>query len=185
MCWQLIHIDSLSRFILNEGGKGTKVKSYVDTGPILLQREIEIGPDDTLGTIYFGNLYQMGVTALVDAVRMVREGTAPRVPQDESLATYEAPCGPEHARVDFTRPAREVHDFVRGLSPRPCAHTADGGTNLRIYRTRLVDPSRAPAPAGTPVASGPSTIMYSIQSVPSGTCCAIHDVVPGLSPPYQ
>ena len=44
------------------------VDAGVDTGPILLQREIEIGPDDTLGTIYFGNLYQMGVTALVDAM---------------------------------------------------------------------------------------------------------------------
>ena len=70
MNWAIIsgaEKTGLSIFWVDEG---------IDTGPILLQREIEIGPDDTLGTIYFGNLYQMGVTALVDAVRMVREGTA-------------------------------------------------------------------------------------------------------------
>ena len=129
------------------------VDAGVDTGPILLQRELEIGPDDTLGTIYFGNLYKMGVEALVDAVRMVREGTAPRAPQDESLATYEAPCGPEHARIDFTRPARVVYNHIRGCDPAPGASATLRGTATRLFDCRLIEGNANAAP-GTVLAIG-------------------------------
>ncbi len=60
----------------------------LDTGPILLQKEVAIGPDDTLGSIYFDSLYPMGVEAMVEAIDMVRGGNAPRIVQDESQATY-------------------------------------------------------------------------------------------------
>lgn len=135
------------------------VDADVDTGPILLQREIEIGPDDTLGTIYFGNLYKMGIEALVEAVRMVREGTAPRVPQDESLATYEAPCGPEHARIDFMRPARVVYNHIRGCDPAPGASATLRGTSTRLFDCRLVEGHATEAPGTvTAVSEGNASI---------------------------
>ena len=59
----------------------------LDTGPILLQREVEILDTDTLGSLYFDRLYPLGVTALLDAVDLVRAGTAPKIPQDEIQAT--------------------------------------------------------------------------------------------------
>jgi methionyl-tRNA formyltransferase len=137
------------------------VDAGVDTGPIILQRELPIGPDDTLGTIYFGNLYRMGVEALVDAVRMVREGTAPRVPQDEALATYEAPCGPEHARVDFMRPARTVYNHIRGCDPAPGASATLRGNSTRLFDCRLSEGHSTAAP-GTVVAVGDGTASIAL-----------------------
>src|SRR5579883_2841396 len=55
------------------------VDEGIDTGPILLQKEVEIGPDDTVGSIYFGKLFPLGIEAMVEAVRMVQDGTAPKI----------------------------------------------------------------------------------------------------------
>src|SRR5512141_2346815 len=68
------------------------VDKGIDTGPVLLQREAAIDPDDTVGSLYFDKLFQPGVEALVESVRLVREGAAPRIAQDEALATYEPPA---------------------------------------------------------------------------------------------
>ena len=124
------------------------VDEGIDTGPILLQREVDIAPDDTLGSLYFPRLYPMGIEALVEAVAMVREGRAPRLPQDERLATYEEPCEAEHARVDFTRPARVVYNHIRGCDPAPGAYALLRGAPLRLFDTGLVE-GKADAPAGT------------------------------------
>jgi methionyl-tRNA formyltransferase len=56
----------------------------VDTGPILLQKEVEISPDDTVGSLYFERLFPLGVEALMEAVELIKKGIAPRIPQDES-----------------------------------------------------------------------------------------------------
>jgi methionyl-tRNA formyltransferase len=124
------------------------VDEGIDTGPILLQREVDIAPDDTLGSLYFPRLYPMGIEALVEAVAMVREGRAPRIPQDESLATYEEPCEAAHARIDFTRPARVVYNHIRGCDPAPGAYASLGGEPLRLFDTSLVE-GKSDAPAGT------------------------------------
>jgi methionyl-tRNA formyltransferase len=111
----------------------------VDAGPILLQREAAIGPDDTAGTLYYRILYPLGVQACLDAVALVREGRAPRVPQDESQATHDPLCRDEHAAIDWRRPAAEVHDLIRGCDPQPGAHTGWRGRRLRLYEPRRVD----------------------------------------------
>src|SRR5437773_8023469 len=61
----------------------------IDTDPILLQREAPVDPDDTAGTLYYRTLYPLGVETVLDAVALIREGRAPRIPQDESLASYD------------------------------------------------------------------------------------------------
>src|SRR5581483_4570983 len=76
----------------------------IDTGPILLQREAPVDPDDTAGSLYYRTLFPLGVRAVLDAVALVREGRAPRVPQDESQATYDPLLRDEHAAVDWSRP---------------------------------------------------------------------------------
>ncbi|HXF51790.1 MAG TPA: methionyl-tRNA formyltransferase [Dehalococcoidia bacterium] len=120
------------------------VDKGIDTGPILLQREVPIGPDDTTASLYFGTLFPLGVEALVEATRLVREGRAPRIPQDEALATYEHPFGDEHARIDWNRPAREVYALVRAANPQPGAYTLVEGRTLRIFDARLGEPAAAP-----------------------------------------
>lgn len=111
----------------------------IDTGPILLQREAAIDPDDTAGTLYFQKLFPLGVQTVLDAVALVREGRAPREPQDESRATYDPLCREEQAAVDWTRTARELHDLIRGCDPQPGAHTTWRGAPLRLYEPHLVE----------------------------------------------
>ena len=109
----------------------------IDTGPLLLQKEIEIGPNDTTGSLYFNRLFPMGVEALVEAVGLIRDGKAPSVPQAVEGATYEAPCDDRVAAVDWSRPASQVYDLVRGCDPQPGAYGLWKGEKVRFYGARL------------------------------------------------
>ena len=111
----------------------------IDTGPILLQREVDITPDDTLGSLYFDRLFPMGVDAMVESVRLVKEGKAPKIVQDGSDATYEPICKPEHAAIDWSKPAGEVYNLIRGCTPQPGAHTTFRGAPLKISDCGLVN----------------------------------------------
>ena len=102
----------------------------IDTGPILLQHEAPIGPDDTAGSLYYKTLYPLGVRTCLEAVALVRAGEAPRLEQDEARATYDPLCRDEHAAIDWTGPAATVHDLIRGCDPQPGAHTTAGGARL-------------------------------------------------------
>jgi methionyl-tRNA formyltransferase len=108
----------------------------LDTGDVLLQKTTPIGPSDTLGSVYFDRLFPMGVDALCEAVDLVKAGTAPRIEQDEALATYEGPCERENARIDWAKPWKQVHDLVRGCDPAPGAWTTFGGQALQLFGTR-------------------------------------------------
>lgn len=139
----------------------------IDTGPILLQREVEIAPDDTVGSLYFDKLFGLGVEALVEAVRLVREGRAPRIAQDASQATYEPPADDGNSAIDWASPAREIYNLIRGSNPQPGAHAMLYGTQVRIFDARLTlldDPCAVPPGArtrsGVPV-DGPGTILTS------------------------
>jgi methionyl-tRNA formyltransferase len=112
----------------------------LDTGDILLQKSTPIGADETLGTVYFERLFPMGVAALVEAVDLVKGGTAPRQRQDDALATYEGPCERGNARVDWGKPWRQIHDLVRGCDPQPGAWTTHKGAVVQLFGT-------APQPA--------------------------------------
>ena len=76
----------------------------IDTGPILLQKEVEISPDDTVGSLYFEKLFPLGIEALAEAVELVKKGAAPRIPQDESQATYEGLCTEKDAIINWSAP---------------------------------------------------------------------------------
>jgi methionyl-tRNA formyltransferase len=145
MNWAIIsgaEKTGLSIFWVDEG---------IDTGPILLQREVEIDPADSVATLYFNRLYPMGVDALVEATRLVREGEAPRIPQNHALATYEAPCGPEHARIDWMHHSRVVSNLIRGCDPQPGAVTNLHGEPVRLFEAQL-RPGAPGEPPGTVMA---------------------------------
>lgn len=111
----------------------------IDTGPILVQRHAPIGPDDTAGGLYYDKLFPLGVDAVLDAVRQIEAGSAPREVQDESLATYDPLCRDEHAAVDWNRPAAEVHNLIRGCDPQPGAFVSFAGAQLRLFDSKRVD----------------------------------------------
>jgi methionyl-tRNA formyltransferase len=128
------------------------VDAGIDTGPVLLQRDVEIGPDDTIGSLYFDKLFALGVESLVESVRLVREGNAPRIIQDESRMTYEPPADDANSAIAWTRPAREVYDLIRGSNPSPGAHAMLRGVQVRIFDARMTPGEPAAAP-GTILAS--------------------------------
>ena len=151
MNWPIISgspTTGMSIFWVDEG---------IDTGPILSQQEVEIGPEDTVGSIYFDKLYPMGVQGLVDGVRQVREGTAPRIEQDHSQASYEPPCGPEHAKVDFMKPGPVVYNLIRGCDPQPGASAQAGDREVRLFNASY-RPGSPEEPPGTVVATNDGSV---------------------------
>jgi methionyl-tRNA formyltransferase len=110
----------------------------IDTGPILLQKRASIRPADTAGSLYYDTLFPLGVEAVLESIDLVAQGKAPRLPQDDSRATYDPLCRDEHAAIDWSRPAVAVHDLIRGCDPQPGAHTTFGGEPLRVYEPALV-----------------------------------------------
>jgi methionyl-tRNA formyltransferase len=123
----------------------------IDTGPILLQREVEIGPDDSAASLYYQRIFPAGVDLVLESVALIDQDRAPSLPQDESRASYEPLCRDQHAGIDWTKPAQRVHDLIRGCDPQPGAHTAVGDTRLRLYESHRASGSGAP---GTVVALG-------------------------------
>ena len=110
----------------------------IDTGPVLLQKRIPIGPEDTTGSLYFESLFPLGVQAIAESVDLIRAGKAPRLVQDESLATYEPLCTDRVAGIDWGKPAREVHNLIRGCDPQPGAFSFHRGRKVRFFEARLV-----------------------------------------------
>lgn len=115
------------------------VDAGIDTGPLLLQRAVPIDPDDSAGSLYYRRIVPAGVEAVLESVRLIDDGTAPRTVQDESRATYEPLCRDAHAAVDWSRPASAIHDLVRGCDPQPGAHTTAAAARVRLYESRRAD----------------------------------------------
>jgi methionyl-tRNA formyltransferase len=109
----------------------------IDTGPVLLQKELEIKPHDTTGSLYFNHLFPMGVEAIVESVELIRAGKAPRIPQDDSRATYEPLCDDNVAAIDWSKPAQEVYNLIRGCDPQPGAYVETSEGKIRFYQAGL------------------------------------------------
>jgi len=103
----------------------------LDTGPLLLQKEVTVEPDDTLGTVYFDKLFPLGVDALRESVRLAREGKAPKIPQDLSKGEYEPLC--RRMTIDWMYPVGIVYNVIRGCNPSPGAATSYQGRQLKIF----------------------------------------------------
>ena len=129
----------------------------LDTGPILMQREVDIAPNDTVGSLYFNQLFPMGVDALVESVDLVQQGNASRIVQDESQATYESWCGRAESQLDWHRPTAQLHNLIRGCDPQPGAWTTWQGERMSLY--------------GSAVVAG---VMYTEAAVP-GTVQSVDD----------
>lgn len=117
----------------------------LDEGPVLLQKEIEVGANDTLGSVYFKKLFPMGVDALLESLDLVKAGNALRLDQDHSKATYESWCGKKAGRVDWSLPASAVHNLIRGCDPAPGAWTMAGDTEIGLFDSRRGETAQADA----------------------------------------
>lgn len=141
--WAIIQGDTetgLSIFWPDEG---------LDTGPILMQKRVEIEPDDSVGSLYFNHLFPMGVEALVESVDQVATGNAPRIVQDENHATYEGWCGSQDARVDWSQNAGRVHNLIRGCDPQPGAWTTLNDEKISLFGSTEASRDNTPVDPGT------------------------------------
>ncbi|HET7756268.1 MAG TPA: methionyl-tRNA formyltransferase [Steroidobacteraceae bacterium] len=105
----------------------------LDEGPVILQKTVAIGPDDTLGSVYFERLFPLGVAALLEAADLVVAGRHQETPQREELATYEGWCRDPEARINWHAHVDQVYDLIRGCNPAPGAWTLVRGRKVRIY----------------------------------------------------
>jgi methionyl-tRNA formyltransferase len=108
----------------------------LDEGPILLQKDTPIGPDDTLGTVYFERLFPMGIAALLEAADLVVSGRAVSAAQDESQASYEGWCRDAEARINWHNHVDLIYNLIRGCNPAPAAWTLFSGKKLRLFDAR-------------------------------------------------
>jgi len=130
--WAVIQGDTRTGLTILWVDKG------IDTGPILLKKEIDIGPEDTTGSLYFNSLFPLGIEAIAEAVDLIKSGKAPIIPQDDSLASYEPPCDDAVAAIDWSKPASDVYNLVRGCDPQPGAYLIFKGDKVRLYNARLL-----------------------------------------------
>jgi methionyl-tRNA formyltransferase len=123
------------------------LEDAVDTGNLLLQEKISIGPDDDAGTIH-DRLAALGAGLVVETVRGVEARTIAPRSQDNRSASPAPKIFREQCRINWNSPAAAVHNFIRGLSPYPAAWTMHGGKLLKIYKTHVIA-SPASVPPGT------------------------------------
>ncbi len=110
----------------------------LDEGPVILQKTTHVGPDDTLGSVYFERLFPMGVQAMLEAADLVVAGSHHEYPQDESQATYEGWCRKAEARIHWANHVDFIYNVIRGCNPAPGAWTTLEGKELQIFDARKI-----------------------------------------------
>jgi len=110
----------------------------LDEGAVLLQKEVDIRPDDTLGSVYFDKIFPAGVKALLEAADAVVGGRARETVQDESQASYEGWCREAESRIDWGKHADQIYNLIRGCNPAPGAWTKLGEHKLQIFEAARI-----------------------------------------------
>lgn len=140
MNWAIINGETKTGLTIFWPDKG------LDTGLVLLQKEVEISPDDTTGSLYFNKLFQSGIDALMESIDLVKTGKAPRIKQDESLATYEGICKEKDAVINWSHPVSCIYNLIRGANPQPGATTVFQGKRLKIFDSEMLPGNRCNTP---------------------------------------
>jgi len=128
-----------------------------DTGDMILQEEVAIPEDMTAGELA-AKLSMTGAELLVKTLELLETGSAPRVPQDESLATYAQKLRPSEFAVDWNQTSVSIHNLVRAGDPKPGGLTRIGEKKLKVFR-------------GVPLAVPPDG--FSVADGPPGTVSAV------------
>jgi len=110
----------------------------LDTGDILLQRSVEILPNDTGGSLH-DRLAQIAPETLLESLRLLAAGNAPRIPQDNARATYAPKLKREHGQIDWSESAEAIDRKIRAYNPWPSAFMKVDRQNLKIFSASVVD----------------------------------------------
>jgi methionyl-tRNA formyltransferase len=105
----------------------------LDEGEVVLQKEVVIAPDDTLGKVYFDKLFPLGVQALLEAADLVVANKHQEVVQDESKANYEGWFGVDAAQIRWATHINQIYNLIRAANPAPGAWTKFVEQKVQIY----------------------------------------------------
>jgi methionyl-tRNA formyltransferase len=118
-----------------------QMEAGLDTGPVLLRRETEIGQTETTGALH-DRLSRMGAEAIIEALARLDDLTPE--PQPDEGVTYAAKIDKAEARVDWSRPCRQVDRLIRGLSPFPGAWCEHRGERIKLLASELAEGAGRP-----------------------------------------
>lgn len=124
--WAILNGDEVTGVTIMYMAEG------LDTGDIISQRETPIDPNETVETLH-DRLANIGAGLLVETVASIADGTAQRIPQDDSLSCYAPMLGRELSPIDFANTAKHIHDQVRGLIPWPATTAVLAGETFKIF----------------------------------------------------
>jgi methionyl-tRNA formyltransferase len=142
------------------------IQKRVDTGDLILQRSLRIGEDETAGELH-DRLAETGAGLLLETLDLIESGVT-RPKRQEGEASAAPKILPEHCRISWEKTAQEIHNLIRGLSPRPGAFTLLEGKRLKVYGSRI----RMQASCGGTV---PGSVLTDDEglSVQTGSGCLI------------
>ncbi|MFH1538855.1 MAG: methionyl-tRNA formyltransferase [bacterium] len=151
--WAIINGDDVT------GITTIMMDAGMDSGDILLQREVPIGPEDDAGALS-GTLARVGAEVLMETLRGLEEGSIIPRPQDHSRATFAPAISKDRGRIDWNSPARSIVNLVRGCAPWPTAYTFHKKKTIKLWKARVVDEKQPPeASPGTIVAAGDDGVV--------------------------
>ena len=138
--WTVIHGDKTAGVTTMFMGEG------LDTGDMLLKAETPVGPEETAGEL-FDRLKDLGADLLLTTLGQLETGTLTAIPQNEAEATLAPMLSKELSVIDWTRPAQELHDLIRGLNPWPSAYSFLDGKKMKLHASRVISETGAPGKA--------------------------------------
>jgi methionyl-tRNA formyltransferase len=119
----------------------------VDTGNIIMQKEVVIGPEESFGEVR-DRMAQLGAEVLLETVDLIERGETGAARQDDSLATPAPKITPEHCRIDWSREAVDLKNQIRGLAPSPGAFALFRGKILKVFKAQVVVDAESPGDSG-------------------------------------
>lgn len=138
--WTVIHGDETAGVTTMFMGEG------LDTGDMLLKAETPVGAEETAGEL-FDRLKDLGADLLLETLERLERGELTPIPQKEEEATLAPMLSKELSVIDWTKPAQELHDLIRGLNPWPSAYSYLDGKKLKLHASRVVPGSGTPGQA--------------------------------------
>ncbi len=120
-----------------------RMDAGLDTGDILLQASLPLDDIENWGALE-PRLAEIGAGLLLRTLEALARGDCPRIPQDAAGVTLAPSLPPDIGQLDWTRPARDLHNLVRGVTPRPGAYTFRQGKRLKVWRTEVVESDAMP-----------------------------------------
>jgi methionyl-tRNA formyltransferase len=137
-----------------------KLRHEIDTGELLLQKSIPIGPEDNFGSMY-EKLKKLGANTILEALKKIQAGNLQLMNQSESAVTHAPKIYNEDCKIDFNQPAESVHNFIRGMSPYPAAFFTVGQKSYKVLESSF-DNDFTTAPPGKIIHTSKSQL---------GICC--------------